>query len=408
MNIQKPKGTNDLFGAQMTKREHILQIITKILNEYNYQKIDTPIFENYKLFDRSIGEQTDVVNKEMYDFLDKGNRHMALRPEGTAGVIRAYLENKLYANPIALQKYYYVGKMFRYERPGNGRMREFNQIGVEQIGPYTYINDVEVLLLAQKILNALNIDVQLKINNLGDTNERKGYIAELVKRLTLVEDRLSNDSKRRLKTNPLRILDSKEDNVEELIEMIDINDYLTIESKQYFEQIKIHLNNLGVNYIVDSKLVRGLDYYTNLVFEFVDKKTNLTILGGGRYNHLIENLGKIQMPSIGFAIGLERLEMLSKIEFEPSSVDYLIGSLDTNADSLMLQIAQTLRNNNFKVEISNATTNIKSKYNLATRINSQKIIFVGAKEVEKQKIIIKNLKTKEEEEIEVSKLNEIK
>jgi histidyl-tRNA synthetase len=405
MNIQKPKGTEDIFASKMLERKRIINIVDQVLKYFNYQQIDTPIFESYELFDRSIGETTDVVNKEMYDFYDKSNRHLALRPEGTAGVVRSYLENKMYAiNDIC--KLYYIGKMYRYERPGNGRQREFTQIGIERIGKYNPSDDAEIILLASTILEKLGIKYKLKINNIGETTERNQYIENLQKLLEKVKDKLSSDSQRRLTTNPLRILDSKTDKVEELIKLPNIKDFLSDESNSYYESVKNNLDQIGIKYNEDMRLVRGLDYYTNLVFEFVDPETNLTILGGGRYNNLINEFSKMDIPAIGFGAGLERIELLTKLETQEQEINYLIISLDPLVNGLILKLAKTLRNKKFTVEVNFNSKSIKSSYAYATKINAQNIIFVGAKEQETNSIVIKNLKTKEEKKCRVDELEE--
>jgi histidyl-tRNA synthetase len=402
--IQKPKGTNDLFGNKMLIRQQIEKISRDLFEKSLISEIRTPVFEDYTLFNRSIGESSDVVNKEMYDFYDKGKRHIALRPEGTASVIRAYNENKMYADPVQPQKFYYIESMYRYERPGAGRMREFNQVGVEIIGKYSASTDVETILLAFHLLKKLKVSAKLVINNIGDFNERKEYVNELQSRLEKVKDKLSNDSQRRLTTNPLRILDSKEDDVDSLIEMPSINDYLTADSIQYFEQIKKGLDSVGIEYTQSNKLVRGLDYYTNLVFEFVNED-GLTVLGGGRYNQIVSEIGSQDMPGIGFAAGIERIEMLTKLELEQDSNKTLIVALEENLTSPLI-VANRLREINQKTQLMHTKMSFKASFNLAERQGCRYIIFIGKKEELEQKLTIKDVQSGESKEVEIEKIED--
>jgi histidyl-tRNA synthetase len=402
--IQKPKGTNDIFGQKILIRQEIEKISHEIFSKSMINEIRTPVFEDYSLFNRSIGETSDVVNKEMYDFYDKGNRHIALRPEGTASVIRAYIENKLYADSVQPQKFYYIQEMYRYERPGNGRMREFSQIGVEIIGKYNTNTDIETIMLADELLKKLKVKANLVINNIGDFTERELYIVELKNRLEKVSDKLSSDSKRRLNSNPLRILDSKEDNIEDLIELPDINDYLSEESIKKFEEIKKGLHLFGIEYTQSNKLVRGLDYYTNLVFEFVNDE-GLTVLGGGRYNKIIGEIGNQDMPGIGFAAGVERIEMLTELKIKNKDSQILIVALEDDL-ILPLQIAYELRKINKPTQLVHTKLSFKASYKLAERLECQYIIFIGRIEQQNNKINIKDIINNKSEEVEVNKIEE--
>ncbi|WP_041362846.1 histidine--tRNA ligase [[Mycoplasma] mobile] len=314
--IQKPKGTSDFFLEKADLFQYILDTFRKEAELFNYSYIQTPILEFYDLFYRSVGETTDVVSKEMFIFNDRSERKMALRPEKTAGVIRSLVENKLIFN--AENKFYYYGSMFRYERPQKGRYREFTQIGCEWIEDNSDFSDFEILLFASKFLGNFNFNkVILKINNLGNKVERENYLIELKKYFYKFKDKFDEISLKRLEKNPLRILDDKEINHQDFIKNAPkLFDFLNSETVQKFNNLQNYLRKSNISFEIDYSLVRGFDYYNNLVFEFVyydeESRSELTILGGGRYSNLIEELGGPKKDAIGFAAGVERLMILLK------------------------------------------------------------------------------------------------
>ena len=311
--ISALKGMKDRYFDDIKKYDFIVNISKQVFSKYGFEKIITPILEESELFRRGVGDETDVVSKEMYNFKDKGDRDVTMRPEGTAGVVRAYLESKLYkSNPIV--KWFYYGPMYRYEAPQKGRFREFHQIGTEFFGVRSAYLDAEVIKMGCELLENLGIkDIVVEINSLGNIESRKKYIYDLKKFMFKIFDKLSEDSKKRYENNPLRALDSKDKgDQEEFKNAPKLYDYLDEESKQYFEDTKRYLSLLGVKYIENWKLVRGLDYYSDTVFEIKSNKlgSQSTILAGGRYDRLLEILGDVSIPGIGFAAGIDRIAML--------------------------------------------------------------------------------------------------
>ena len=308
--ITKPKGTYDLYGTQMKKWQYVSRVVDEIMDRYNYGLIRTPIFENTELFHRGVGDTTDIVSKETYDFVDRGERNMTLRPEGTAGVVRSYIENKMYGDATQPVKLYYNGTMYRYERPQSGRDRELTQFGVEVLGSSDPVMDAEVISVAVNIFKLLGLKgIKVKINSLGDTESRDNYRNALVEYFEPHISELCPDCNERLKKNPLRILDCKFDAENEIIKNAPVMlDYLNEESLNRFEDVQNYLDVLDIDYEVDPKIVRGLDYYCHTVFEIEatvkDFGSNNVLAGGGRYDTLVSNLGGPETPGIGFACGL--------------------------------------------------------------------------------------------------------
>lgn len=320
---QKAKGTYDLLPKDTAKWQAVERTMRSVSKIYNYKEIRTPIFEKTELFHRSVGEDTDMVSKETYDFLDRAKRSITLRPEGTAGVVRSYIENKIYADPLKVSKLYYIGPMFRYERPQKGRYRQFSQFGAEHFGSASPLADAEIISYAVNVLKALKIkDVTVHLNSIGDSESKETYKTVLKEYLKKDIDSLCSDCQRRFVKNPLRILDCKVDSKSSVL----LNapaplDHLNTESKEHFEKMLEYLDAMKVDYIIDNSLVRGIDYYTHTVFE---AKTNLetlgaqnTLCGGGRYNNLVKELGGPDIPAVGFAFGFERLMLaLEAIDFQ--------------------------------------------------------------------------------------------
>lgn len=403
--IQKPKGTVDYYGDYGYNLSFLISYLNSFMTVYNYNYIKTPSFEVSELFYRGVGETTDIVNKETYDFKDKGNRDMTLRPEVTAGVVRSYIENKLYAD-ATLKKFYYIGSCFRYERPQSGRFREFMQFGVEAFGSKNACMDAEVISIAYRFLSNLGLDnLVVKLNTLGDKESREAYREALVKHFEDGIDSLCDTCKERYLKNPLRILDCKVDSENDLIKSAPKTvDYLNEESKKFYEELKSCLDDLDIPYEEDSRLVRGLDYYTHTVFEIVSDLKELgpasTICGGGRYDNLVETLGGPSTPGVGFALGLDRL--LKIIESEEIRIDkpkidaYVLNMSETN-DAYM--IADELRSEGFVIELDYLGKNMKGQFKQVDKFNPSYVIIVGEDEVKGDYVTVKDNLTKESEKV---------
>ncbi len=411
MNFQKPRGTNDLYFESMDEFEYVTSVLRKMSNLYCFHQIETPIFEHLELFTKNIGESTDIVQKEIYTFLDKSDRKLALRPEGTAGVIRAYVENKIFGNKNTSTKFFYINKLFRYERPQNGRFREFHQFGIEYLGTNSFFDMVECIVFADSILKTFGLENQyvLKINNIGDFAVREKWIKALKEYFSKYKDQLSEDSIKRLEINPLRILDDKEDGKKEFVlNAPKINDFLTVEQKEEFKRLQINLSQLGIKFQIEETLVRGLDYYTNTVFEFVsnsDAIAKATIIGGGEYNKLIKETGGPDQKGIGFAIGLERLifilkeQKLIKQIKEPSK--YLIGVKNEINDIFGLAISCKLRNKGVQVNFLPGVYKPQKIVKYANDNNISSIVWLNENSFETQKIELENLSKNTKQELSV-------
>ncbi len=381
MEIKKPKGTKDYFGLEYAKLSFLIDKLSKVVQSYGFERITFPVFEDKNLFIRTTGEDTDIVTKEIYEFNDKGGREMALRPEGTASIARASLENNLIQRNEQ-QKFFYIEKMYRYERPQKGRQREFFQFGVESFNTKSFLSDVEMIQLTEDVLKALEIkDYRLEINSIGSIESRNNYLKHLKEYLKPHFENLSDDSKKRFELNPLRILDSKDRTDQEIIQNAPkIIDYLTEEELSNFENIKTTLDGLNIKYYVNLKLVRGLDYYNDLVFEYIDIVNDLTILGGGRYDKLINTLNQKQdVSAIGFALGIDRI--LSLISVNEIENDYYIGMIDKptsteNKILLLLKEANYLRKNNHKVITNFETFKFNNHLKKAKENHCKKIILL--------------------------------
>ena len=393
MRVQRPKGTVDILPDESGSWEKVEQILRNFFKQANYREIRTPSFENYNVFSRSSGETSDVVEKEMYDFNDKGGRHIALRPEGTAGVVRAYVEDKLYAPEVAKPlNVYYIESTFRYERPQAGRQREFHQIGIESFGSANPLADVETIVLAHDLLAELGVkNYELHINTLGNAQVRQDYHDALVNYFMPVRDQLSDDSKRRLEKNPLRILDSKDEQDKKFLPNAPkIVDYLDEESKGNFDQILMMLDQLDIKYVIDNDLVRGLDYYTGVIFEFMVEDKSIwesasTILGGGRYDNLVEEFDGPKTPAVGFGIGEERLMLVLHKQnpalFEDKGIDFFITNIGEEAAIKAVEIARLLRSQGLKVQYDVDQKKLKAQFKKADRAEAKYVITLGAKEM---------------------------
>ena len=405
MKLQKPKGTQDILPADSAKWQYVENVARETFKKYNYGEIRTPMFEHYEVISRSVGDTTDIVTKEMYDFHDKGDRHITLRPEGTAPVVRSYVENKLFAPEVQKPvKVYYIGSMFRYERPQAGRLREFHQLGVECFGSKNPATDVETIAMAYQLFNTLGIkDVTLHLNSLGNTDSRLAYRQALIDYLTPMRDTLSKDSQRRLDENPLRVLDSKEKEDKVAVENApSILDYLDEESQAHFDEVRAMLDSLNIPYVIDTNMVRGLDYYNHTIFEFITTidKSELTICAGGRYDSLVEYFGGPETAGFGFGLGLERLLLVLdkqgiKLPVE-ESLDVYIAVLGSGANGKALELVQSIRYQGFKAERDYLGRKIKAQFKSADTFKAKTVITLGESEVESGVVKVKNNATREE------------
>ena len=411
--ITKQKGTNDISGVLAKKREYLNDIIRSICEKYNYNYIETPVFEATELFHRSVGETTDMVSKETYDFLDRGDRAITLRPEGTAGVARWFLENKLYGNMTEPIKVYYNEKMYRYERPQAGRMREFTQFGIELIGSDDVLADLEVISLAFQTYELMGLNgVKIKINSLGDAESRNNYREALLNYLKPHINDLCEDCKERLEKNPLRILDCKIDGDKDIIKNAPKTiDYLNEESLNRYNKLKEYLDLLEISYEEDVRLVRGLDYYNHVVFEVyadVPEYGDLALGGGGRYNGLMEVLGGPKVSAVGFAMGYDRT--LFAIEASGinipinDSIDAYVMYVSSTEKETAAYLTQNLRMNGFITETDLLNKGLKGEFKSADRFNAKYLIILNDEDLKDMKVNVKDNRTKEEEKVAINDL----
>ena len=401
--IQKPKGTRDLLPTESYRWQEAERKVKDVLESYNFKEIRVPVFEYTELFQRGVGETTDVVQKEMYTFDDKGGRSITLRPEGTAGVVRAYLENGMGSMPSPVKLWYNMG-MYRYENVQKGRLREFHQIGAELIGSSSYLADVDVILMANQIFKALNIpNIQLNINSIGCPKCRSEYQKKLREFIGKNLENYCDTCKTRFEKNPMRILDCKEKRCKEFnVGAPMMIDYLCDECKEHFEKVKETLTALDVKFEIDSGIVRGLDYYTKTVFEFIDGNSGLTVLGGGRYDGLVQEFGGQPTPAVGFATGVERLmEMYNanNSDSEERKVDLYILSLGDEESKKGFEISEKLRSQNYKIERDIFERSFKAQMKYADKIGAKNLLVIGEEELKSNKAKIKNMATGEEKEV---------
>lgn len=403
--ITKAKGCYDLYGEEAKKFKLAEKVIEEVMQLYNINYIRTPVFENSELFRRGVGEETDIVSKEMYEFKDKSDRSLTLRPEGTAGVVRSYIENKMTNNLVKPVKFYYIEPMYRYERPQKGRYREFTQFGIEVLGDSNPLVDMEVISAVIEIFNRLGLEnVKLKINTLGDKSSRETYRNLLVEHFNNYKENLCSDCQRRLNTNPLRILDCKIDREKDFFkDAPKIRDYLSDQSKVYFKRVEEYLKELNINYEIDDNLVRGLDYYDELVFEI--EVDNSTICGGGRYNRLVKELGGDDTCAFGFAIGMERFLSLIDLPDEKQDLIYVLAISETERKEA-LKLVRYLRSNNKKADFDTENKSLKSQFKKADNLNSRYLIFINDEKLKEEKIEIKDNLKSTKEEVEIDKILE--
>lgn len=409
--INIPKGTKDVLPQESYKWHYVERTVRKVALDFNIKEIRTPTFEHTELFLRGVGDTTDIVNKEMYTFNDKGDRSMTLKPEGTAGVARAFIENSLYANTQPT-KMYYITPVFRYERPQAGRLREHHQFGIEYYGSESYMADVEVMCVAKTIFDRLGVkELELNINSIGCPECRKKYNEALKAYLKDNYDKLCSTCKERYEKNPLRILDCKEEGCKAITAKAPvILDYLCDDCKLHHENVLKELDKLNIKYVVNPHIVRGLDYYTRTVFEFVSTSIGAqgTVCGGGRYNNLVEQVGGKPCPAVGFGMGLERLiltlESLGLSVGEEEVPTLYIASLSEKAKDMIMPFAMNLRQNGISVEIDLMDRAFKGQMKYANKIGAKYLLVLGDDELQTNEAKIKDMASGEETPI---KLNEI-
>ncbi len=414
MLTEAPKGTKDIYGAYMDEWHRVEKIMRSICEDFSIGELRTPIFEHTELFLRGVGETTDIVQKEMYTFKDKGDRSVTLRPEGTAGAARSYIEHGIYNNPQPT-RFYYIGPMFRYENTQKGRQRQFHQFGVEMLGSYSPALDAEVISVAAELLKRLGIkDVMLKINSLGGPECRQKYNKALREYIGSNIDKMCDDCRSRFEKNPLRVLDCKEEKCQRIIaDAPVVLDYLGPECKEHFETVKAILDEMGIKYEVDDKIVRGLDYYTRTVFEFVSNGIGAqgTVCGGGRYDNLIAECGGQPTGAAGFAVGIERLLLVLEAqngEFEKKAYrDIYIGAIGQKGLVKGQGIAYRMRQAGIKAECDSVGRSVKAQMKYANKIGAAYSVILGDNEIDNDMVKLKNMETGEEEETKVSELFEV-
>lgn len=409
MITQRPKGTQDWYGSNMHKRTLIEGLARKLCKAYNIKEIITPVFEHTVLFQRGVGETTDVVQKEMYTFEDKGHRSITLKPEGTAGAIRAYLENNLYAES-GPTKLFYVTPAFRYEQPQSGRLRQHHQFGVEFVGSKSPLAEVELITLITTFIKEIGLkNAKLHINSIGCGNCRKTYNDALLAYLEEHKGKLCPTCIERMAKNPLRVIDCKVPTCKEIVKNAPRTiEYLDDECKEHFDELQSLLNELQIPYEIDTGIVRGLDYYTKTVFEFVNEE-GFTLCGGGRYDNLVHEIDEKQnIPSVGFGMGIERIiYFLEKegVELEPETVPELyVGILGKEAKAAAYRIVNKLRNEGVVVETDYMDRSVKAQMKYANKIGAKNTVIIGADEIACGKATIKNMETHEQVEVELDKI----
>lgn len=406
MLTNAPKGTKDILPSQVYKWHYVENAFREACRRYVFKEIRTPVFEHTELFSRGVGDTTDIVEKQMYTFEDYGKRSITLKPEGTSPVVRAFVEHKLYAE-VQPSKYYYIIPCFRYEKPQSGRLREFHQFGIEIFGTDNMMADAEVIGFASDFLTSLGIsDLELRINSIGCPECRKTYRNALREFLKPKYDELCETCKGRYERNPMRILDCKSPVCQELVQGAPVMlDYLCDSCKEAFEDLKRNLDTMGIEYIVDPGIVRGLDYYTKTAFEFVSNKIGAqgTVCGGGRYDHLIETIGGPPVPGVGFGLGIERLLLLMEttgIEIpQPDNLDVFVAVMGERAKAFGLKLLRDLRRQGVVAEMDSLGRNIKGQFKYADRLEAKYTIIIGDNELDQNIVSVKDMKTSEQKQI---------
>lgn len=414
MGIQIPRGTKDLLPGEIENWQYVEQKAREICERFRYEEIRTPIFEATELFARGIGDSTDIVQKEMYTFNDRGGRSITLRPEGTASTVRAFVEKKMYGNPTQPTKLYYIGPMFRYERPQAGRMRQFNQFGIEALGSNDPAIDAEVIALAMSFYESLGLrSLKLVLNSLGDRKSRDRHREALIRHFRSRIDEFCADCQARLEKNPLRILDCKKDRDHELLKKApSILDYLNEDSKRFFDKVKQYLAAMNIDFTVDPTLVRGLDYYNHTAFEIMSEAEGFgaitTLSGGGRYNGLVEEIGGPETPGIGFALSIERLllalaaeEITLPVE---KSLDCFFVAIGDEAKMKTTKLLYDMRLAGFSADKDYLDKKMKAQFKAADRLQAKYVIVLGEDELARDVASVKEMRTGIQEEVALSAL----
>ncbi|KML40533.1 histidine--tRNA ligase [Cytobacillus firmus] len=411
MSIRIPRGTQDILPGEVEKWQLIEEKARELCEKFQYREIRTPIFEHTELFLRSVGDTTDIVQKEMYTFEDRGGRSLTLRPEGTASTVRSFVEHKMHGDASQPVKLYYMGPMFRYERPQAGRFRQFVQFGVEAIGSADPAIDAEVIALAMSLYKSMGLQkLKLIVNSLGDKESRSAHREALVNHFKPRIGEFCQDCQNRLEKNPMRILDCKQDREHELMKSApSIIDYLNDYSKAYFEKVQKYLKNLDIDFTVDPNLVRGLDYYNHTAFEIMSDSEGFgaitTLCGGGRYNGLTEEIGGPEAPGIGFALSIERF--IAALEAEKvdlpldKSIDCYLVSLGEEAKDYTVGLLQKLRLAGYSAERDYLDRKIKAQFKAADRSNAKFVAVLGEDELKANKINVKSMESGEQTEVEL-------
>lgn len=412
MITQAPRGTQDWYGDNMRTRTEIERIARDMCEKYNIKEIITPVFEHTVLFQRGVGETTDVVQKEMYTFEDKAGRSITLKPEGTAGAIRAYVEHNLYAEPQPV-KLFYVTPAFRYEKPQSGRLRQHHQFGVEFVGSPSPMAEVEIMTLVSTLIKKFGLqDATLHINSIGCSNCKKTYNEALLSYLKQHEEKLCPTCRERMEKNPLRVIDCKVDTCKEIVKDAPRTiDYLDEECRTHFEELQKLLTAMNIPFVIDTGIVRGLDYYTKTVFEFVNAE-GFTLCGGGRYDNLVHEIDeKTEMPSVGFGMGIERiLYFLEKegINLAPAKqIELYVGILGDAAKAKAYQIVNTLRLQGHIIETDYMNRSVKAQMKYANKLGAKNTVIIGEDELEKGVVRVKNMENGEQTEIAIDKIEEV-
>ena len=406
--INSVKGMKDLFGEELFKHQYLSQIFRKLCIFYNYEEIATPVVEHIQIFNRSLGETSDIVSKEMYNFTDQGDDHLVLRPEGTAALARAYISNNFQQKLI--NKYFYIGSMFRRERPQSGRLRQFNQFGLEFFGVRNIMSDLEVILVADKFLSEVGIrdNIRLELNSLGNKESREKYVKSLTEFFIKKKNHLSEESLRRLDKNPLRILDSKNSEDLQIIkECPKINSFFDKESRDFFDGITTGLNQLGIKFELNPSLVRGLDYYNHTAFEYktFEEKSQNTILAGGRYDSLVKMLGGDESTGVGWAAGIERIA-LNLVSKSKEKLKISIFSNSPHFDFDVMNIIKNLKPiENLQINFINSG-NFKKKLSRANKLDSFACIILAEDEWKQKQLIWKDLINNSQETFHLEKIEE--
>lgn len=417
MKFKVPRGTQDLLPEVTWKWQRVEEIIRDVCNRYRYDEIRTPVFEQTELFERAVGDTTDIVQKEMYTFTDRGDRSLTLRPEGTASVVRSYIEHKMFGYADQPVKLYYAGPMFRYERQQAGRYRQFVQFGVEAIGSDDPAIDAEVIKLAMDVYKEAGLkQLKLVINSLGDPSSRAAHKEALISHFKPHIEEFCGDCQSRIDKNPLRILDCKVDHNHPLMATApSLADYLNDESTAYFNQVKTYLDDAKIDYVVDANLVRGLDYYNHTAFEIMSTSEGFgaitTLCGGGRYDGLSEDIGGPEAPGIGFAMSIERLLLTMEAEqitFDnQNTLDFYIVALGDEAKREGMKVLNSLRDHGYTADIDYKNRKMKAQMKSADRLQAKHVILIGEDEVNEQVVSLRDMASRDQQQVKMDQLIEI-